>query len=454
MKRKLFTLIFWSAVFPAFAQGPLSGYIQTGLKENQVLREKNISLEQSLLALKNAKSYFLPEVSFKTDYQTAQGGRQITFPAGDLLNGVYSTLNQLTASNRFPAVSNTDEQLLPNNFYDARVHIAYSLLNTDRDYNKQISKQQVVLQEYEVETYTQELVREIKQAYYNYCASLDAIGIYRDAYVLVGQNLKVNQSLLRNGKGLPANVLRAESEKEAVSAKLIDAENTRVNARNYLNFLINRPLTDSVIFEKQELPDSLLRTIAIHPETGQRSELKRADAALGLSGLVVQKNKKFAVPTLNSFFDMGSQASDFKYNSKSRYYFLGVQLNVPIFSGGRNKNNIRLAELDRSALELQKDQLANNLQLMAENAQNNIRSSLAAVHVTEKQLASAKAYFKLIEKGYNEGTNSLIEYLDARDQLTSSSLKLSISQYNLLTQIADYERQTAVSTLKKSNQKQ
>jgi outer membrane protein TolC len=312
----------------------------------------------------------------------------------------------------------------------------------------------VVLQEYEVETYAQELVREIRQAYYNYCVSLDAIGIYRDAYVLVGQNLKVNQSLLKNGKGLPANVLRAESEKEAVSAKLIDAENTRVNARNYLNFLINRPLTDSVIFEKQELPDSLLRTIAARPETGQRSELKRADAALGLSGLIVQKNKNFAIPTLTSFFDIGSQASDFKYNSKSRYYFLGVQLNVPIFSGGRNRNNIRLAELDRSSLELQKDQLANNLQLMAENAQNNVRSSLAAVHVTEKQLTAAKAYFKLIEKGYNEGTNSLIEYLDARDQLTSSSLKLSISQYNLLSQIADYERQTAVSTLKKSNQKQ
>ena len=454
MKRKLLTLILWSVFLPVFAQNPLSGYITAGLKDNRVLREKNISLEQSLLALKNAKSYFLPEVSFKTDYLTAQGGRQITFPAGDLLNGVYSTLNQITSSSRFPAVRNADEQLLPNNFYDARVHVTYALLNTDRDFNKRISKQQVVLQEYEVETYTQELVREIKQAYYNYCASLDAIGIYRDAYVLVTQNLRVNQSLLKNGKGLPANVLRAESEREAVSAKIIDAENVRLNARNYLNFLINRPLTDSVVSEKQDLPDSLLRTITGKPETGQRSELKRADAALALSGLTVQKNRNFAIPKVNSFFDAGSQASDFKYNSKSRYYFLGVSLDVPIFSGGRNRNNIKQAELEHSSLELQKDQLAVNLQLMAENALNNVRSSLAAVQVSEKQQTAAKAYFRLIEKGYNEGTNSLIEYLDARDQLTFSSLKLNISQYNLLSQLADYERQTAVSNLKKSNQKQ
>ena len=91
---------------------------------------------------------------------------------------------------------------------------------------------------------------------------------------------------------------------------------------------------------------------------------------------------------------------------------------------------------------------------MAESSQNNVLSSVAAVRVTEKQLASASAYFKLIEKGYNEGTNSLIEYLDARDQLTSSSLKLSINQYNLLSQIADYERQTAAFNIEILNPKQ
>ena len=452
MKRKLLTFIFGTVGLSAFAQGPLAGYINTGLKENQVLKEKNISLERSLLVLKNAKSWFLPEVSFKTDYLTAEGGRQINFPAGDLLNGVYSSLNQLTSSNKFPVISNVNEQLLPNNFYDARVHITYSLFNTDRDYNRQISKQQVPLQKYEIETYAQELVREIKQAYYSYCASLDAIRIYQDAYTLVEQNLKINQSLLKNGKGLPANVLRAESEKEAVSARILDAKNARVNARNYLNFLINRPLTDSVVFEKQELSDSLLSQIISTPETTQRSELKRASAAIALSGTVIQKSKNFYVPRLNTYLDLGSQAPDFKYNSRSRYYFLGVQLDIPIYSGGRNNNNIRLAELDKSSLELQKDLLGKRLQLMAESSQNNVLSSLAAVRVTEKRLASASAYFKLIEKGYNEGTNSLIEYLDARDQLTSSALRLSIDQYNLLSQIADYERQTAVSDIEKLNQ--
>ena len=454
MKRTLLTLIWGTVVLPALAQGPLAGYINTGLKQNQVLTQKNISLEQSLLALKNAKSYFLPEVSFKTDYLTAQGGRQIIFPAGDLLNGVYSSLNQLTTSDQFPTISNVNQQLLPHNFYDARVRIAYSLLNTDRYYNKQISQQQVTLQKYEIETYAQELVREIKQAYYAYCASLDAVRIYRDAYVLVEQNLKVNQSLLKNGKGLPANVLRAESEQEAVNAKIIDAENGRVNARHYMNFLINRPLTDSVIFEKQELPDSLLGKIISRPETTQRSELKHASVAIELSGTAIRKSKNFYVPRLNTFLDLGSQAPDFKYNSNSRYYFLGVQLDIPIFSGNRNVNNIRLAEFDKSSLELQKDLLGKRLQWMAESSQNNVLSSVAAVRVTEKQLASASAYFKLIEKGYNEGTNSLIEYLDARDQLTSSSLKLSINQYNLLSQIADYERQTAAFNIEILNPKQ
>jgi len=69
-------------------------------------------------------------------------------------------------------------------------------------------------------------------------------------------------------------------------------------------------------------------------------------------------------------------------------------------------------------------------------------------YAAEKDLTAAKAYFNLIDKGFREGSNSLIEFIDARDQLTEASLKLNIEQYNVLIQLAEYERQTAVSKIK------
>ena len=102
------------------AQQVLAQYLAEGLENNLVLKEKNTSLDQSLLALKDAKSYFLPSMDFGGSYTLANGGRTLDFPIGDLLNPVYSTLNRLTGSSAFPQLENISEQLLPNNFYDAR----------------------------------------------------------------------------------------------------------------------------------------------------------------------------------------------------------------------------------------------------------------------------------------------------------------------------------------------
>jgi len=436
---------------PAFAQDQLSAYIDEGLHNNLVLKDRNVSLKQSLLALKNAKSYYLPTVTFNADYLSAQGGRIITLPVGDLLNSVYSSLNQLTSTQKFPQISNQSAQLLPNNFYDARLHITYPLLNTDIYYTRQISRQVVVLQQYEVDIYRQDLIRDIKQAYFNYCLAVETISIYREALVLMDQNLRVNQSLLKNGKGLPANVLRVESEQQNITAKIIESDNLRMNARNYLNFLINRPLTDSVNFEGPQVSDSLrgrLTKIAdAIIDIQERGELKKINTEIELYNTRLKLNQSYYIPKLNTFLDLGSQASDFKYNADSRYYYVGAQLTIPVFAGGRNRNNVKQARLDLVSLGLQKDLLTHQLEMATATAQNNLASAWTACKATEKQQIAAKAYFNLIEKGFKEGANSLLEFMDARNQLTISALQLNINQYNLLLQLAEYERQTAVSKI-------
>src|SRR5258708_3748692 len=196
MKNNLLFVFIWILAVPVFAQDHLSAYISVGLNNNLVLKDKSISLEQSLLSLKNAKSYFLPSVTFITDYLSAVGGRIITFPAGDLLNSVYSTLNQLTSTHNFPPLRNLYSQLLPHTFSDSRFHISYPLLNRDIYYNREISRHDVVMKEYEVDIYRQELIRDIKQAYFNYCTAMERVSIYSNAFILVNLNLTGTQSVL------------------------------------------------------------------------------------------------------------------------------------------------------------------------------------------------------------------------------------------------------------------
>ena len=192
-------------VLSGLAQPVPQSYIDEALANNRVLKDKNIALNKSLLALKEAKSLFLPSTAFEAQYTLAKGGRAIEIPVGDLMNPVYATLNQLTGSNNFKPISNVSEQLNPDNFYDLRIKTTMPIINPALQVNRNIQQQQVSLQTNEVDLYKRELVKEIKMAYFNYLAAGKAILIYDNALSLVNQNLRSNESLLKNGKGLPSH---------------------------------------------------------------------------------------------------------------------------------------------------------------------------------------------------------------------------------------------------------
>src|SRR5688572_19973151 len=160
-------------------------YINAALENNLVLKDKKLSLEKSLVALKEARTLFLPTTWFEGQYTVAQGGRAIEFPVGDLLNPVYKSLNQLTGSNNFPTVSNVSEQFLPDNFYDVRIKTTMPLINPDIRINKDIKQQQTVLQQNEVDIYKRTLIKEVKQAYYQYLVAGNAVAILQSALDIV-----------------------------------------------------------------------------------------------------------------------------------------------------------------------------------------------------------------------------------------------------------------------------
>ena len=429
------------------AQTFLKKYIEEGLSNNLVMKQKDLSLRRSLLALKEARSWFYPSAAFTGDYTWAEGGRTIALPVGDLLNPVYSTLNQLTHSNHFPVIENSEFQLLPQNFYDARFRVAYPLLNTDLYYNSRIKKDEIRMAEYEIEIYRQELTREIESAYYNYCLATDAAKIYESATALVKRNLQVNQSLERNGKGLAANVLRAESETEVISSRLREAENQQKNARSWFNFLLNRSFSDSVVYETLPFPEDLAQSLTATPVTGNRSELKELGTAMNIRHSELSMNNRYAIPKVNTFVDLGSQAADWQFNSQSRYFMAGVEVTVPVFTGFRNRTKISKTKLELEDLSIRLENTNRQIMVAADAARNNLNTAMANLTSSEKQYQSARAYFNLVEKGYAAGINSLLEFMDARNQLTASEIEVKLNRYKVLSAYSDLKRQTASSTL-------
>jgi len=443
--KKILILITAVTGYHGYSQGKLDQYIATGLNDNEIIRQHHFDINKSLYALQEARSLFYPSVSLNANYTKADGGRTIDIPIGDMLNPVYSTLNQLTNSNAFPALQNQSVLINPDNFYDARIHTTMPLLNFEIIYNKRIKTQQSSLQKTELEIYKRELVKEIKIAYYKYLQSMEGIKIYEDALKLVEENQRVNQSLYKNDKINRTAVLRSDNEVIRIKANLETARQTSYNAKSYFNFLLNRGLDTEieVDYENELLPDVMATA-----NTQNREELLKLGLVKELNGNVTRLTQSYWFPKLSAFADFGFQDFDFEINKDSRYYFAGVALEWNIFSGNKNKYKLKQAEEDTKKTGSQIDHVKQQLLLQFQVTHNNLISALEQFNANKNQKESAKKYNDDITKLYREGQAIYIELLDAQNQWVNAQLNTNIALYNSWIAYAELERANATFTLK------
>ena len=427
------------------AQSRLDEYIRAGLTSNQSIKQQTFVLENNVYALREAKSMFLPEVSFSTTYTKADGGRTIDVPVGDLLNGAYATLNQLTGSNSFPKLQNQHILINPDNFYDARFRTTLPLLNAELVYNKRIKQQQVDWQRAEVLLYKRELVKEIKTAYYNYLKALNATKIYEFALRLVVEGQRINTRLYDNSKVNRTAVIRSENEVSRINASLISAKKTAESARYYFNFLLNRPLTDSI------LPDEITTLPTTdQPQDGNvsgREELTKLRIAKDINGNLNGLAKSYLIPKVGTYLDLGSQAFNWQFNNQSRYYFWGISMEWDLFASGRNSYKIKQTVADREALQSQTDYVQQQLLTECKVRRSDMQSAIAQYDAARTQVKASETYYGDMLKLYKEGMAIYIELLDAQNQLIDAQLHANISLFDTWIAYTAIERANASFTI-------
>jgi len=438
------------AAYGQASPGQLDDYIATAFANNQGLKQQQFDLDRSLSALKEARAMYLPTMSLMGSYTKSAGGRTIDVPVGDLVNPVYTALNQLTGTNNYPQLENESFLLNPNNFYDAKVRTSLPLINEEIRYNKLIKQQLISSQQAAVNVYKRALVKDIKTAYYRYYQALQGIAAYNSAMTLINENIRVNESMLRNGIRNGTALLRSQTEQQKTNAALIQAQRNSQNARSYFNFLLNRPLKDSVYTES--IVSAAVLTV---PDTtagvSRREELKQLETLRQVYTLDEKLQKSGFIPKLNTFVDLGSQGFDFNVNSKTRYYLWGVNLQWDVFTGGQRKYRAQQSHANFNAATARLDQAQQSLMLELDQSYNNYQSAKAAYKSATSQLSFALKYYNDQLKAYRAGQLLYLELIDAENQLTSSRLQLAEAQANLQITLAELERGQATYPINNPN---
>ena len=445
MKIKIIIFIF---LLPAFLNGQdvLKEYIRYGIDNNLALKQKESGYAKSLEALEQARSFFYPNISFIARYSVSEGGRVLDFPVGDLLNPVYSTLNALTSSQNFPMVENEQFRFLRPTEQETKIRLAQPIFNPDIYYNSKIKKEMSFFEEADVKQYKRELIAEIKKAYYNAAMSDGIFKMMIETRKLLLENIRVNKKLVENNELTIDRVYRSEAELSKFDQELQNAEKNKIIASAYFNFLLNKPLSDSIVLQQPLTFPALADYTGDFSKTAieNREELKKLGNFSNMTDMQLKMNQSGKLPNLFVVVDYGFQGEKYQFNKEQDYMQASAILTWNLFSGFQNRAKIRQAMIDKTIIGNQLDEARKQIELQVINTLNELLTAEKGISAAETRLKNARDGFRLINRKYEEGQASLLEFLDARTTMTQAEENLIISKFSYLSCFAEFEKVTAV----------
>jgi outer membrane protein TolC len=226
-----------------------------------------------------------------------------------------------------------------------------------------------------------------------------------------------------------------------MNALLITAKQNEISAKQYFNFLLNKPLQSEINVDN--LTATPIENQLGNNEISKREEILKLKSAQAINENVVKLNKSYLVPKIGTFIDLGLQAFDWEFNDKSRYYLFGISLDWNVFSFGKNNYKTKQAQADQDYLQSQEKYVEQQLKTQLSVSKNNFQVALANYEASKAQLITSDKYYSDIQRMYTERQVIFIELLDAQNQLINAQLQSNISLYDTWIKYAEIERANA-----------
>ena len=135
-----------------------------------------------------------------------------------------------------------------------------------------------------------------------------------------------------------------------------------------------------------------------------------------------------------------------KYTGDNR---IGVSVNLPLFSGGATVSQVQQAQHNFVSFSEKLESTNRSVINQIRSSYNNISSSISAIKAYQQAVVSAQSSLEATSSGYQVGTRTIVDVLNATTQLYSSKRNLSDAKYNYLTSLLQLKY--AVGTLTASD---
>lgn len=258
--------------------------------------------------------------------------------------------------------------------------------------------------------------------------------VQRDMYM---EQQKVNQFLFEKGEGTKTDSLETQARLDLAEAQLVEAQDNVVAVRNTLTGVIGmdpgtlqqlgenfRPVTlDVATFEDW-------RTLALQ----RNNTLASLRLAVENARLDINRNRAGHLPRVDFVAAYSKTESDTinTLGLEATNRTVGIQVNVPIYSGGSVNATTRQAAANYGRAQAELDARTNEILVELRKAHDLVLSSGRKIDALVKAVDSSKELMTATEQSIKGGVRINLDLLNAQSQLFTSQRDLAQARYSYL----------------------
>jgi outer membrane protein TolC len=328
------------------------------------------------------------------------------------------------------------------------VTAAMPLVNASLGKSIQISGDDVELAVEKARGSRLETVGQVKSAYYGVLLAKELSEVYRQVYENAVQNLETTQQRANAQKASELDLVRAKTAVANAIPNLYDSQNTiyltlwRLKA--VMGVDLERDLdvagklsdyADAMLLDAQDYADADLT---------DNSTLKQLEIQAEQLSKTVQLQALAYVPTLSLAYSYSLNAlqNDFDFSSYkwSPYSYVGLSLQIPIFSGGKRYYNLKQAKVRSAELDLQRAETERQLRIAIRSSVNSMETAVKTYGSALAAQESAQKAYDIAAKSYEVGRSTLTDLGDAQLALVQAQLNVNQAVYSYISAKAELEQ--------------
>lgn len=296
----------------------------------------------------------------------------------------------------------------------------------------------------------QALILRVAQAYFAVLKAQDNLDFVRAEKAAVARQLEQTKQRFEVGLSAITDVHDAQAQYDGVLADEVLAENSLTNSYEALREITGQEHKNLNVLDTKRFTASRSSTPAeALIEEAQEKNLSLLSARIATD--IAKENISLAssghLPSLTldggyNYADIGSSESS---DGTTNNFNIGLNLNVPLYTGGNITSQTKQAEFNYVATSQDLEATYRGVVKEVRAQKNNINASIGALRAYEQSVVSAKSALEATEAGFDVGTRTIVDVLDATRRLYDANKNLSDARYNYILSVLQLRQ--AVGTL-------